>query len=185
MRKNDGSGIFFFFFCIFTSGRFCLTAGSAGVGLHFREAPGWSGRVHMYAHFKGNEILRMKMYKRMESYAIARLRGQTENGKHMKYRDKKRHTWILKNFSLLKMWLNNACISVWKLQNSKHFSLVQKSSSYLEYNKSYDRLHSGTAAQNSSQIPVREQGFVGSPPHPGCIMIYSYHQMCPALNSKP
>ena len=39
---------FFFFFCIFTSGRFCLTPGSAGVGLHFREAPGWSGRVHMY-----------------------------------------------------------------------------------------------------------------------------------------
>ena len=36
-------------------------------------------------------------------------------------------------------------------------------------------------AQNSSQIPVGAQ----SPPHPGCIMIYSYHQMCPALNSKP
>ena len=33
----------------FTSRRFCLTPGSAGVGLHFREAPGWSGRVHMYA----------------------------------------------------------------------------------------------------------------------------------------
>ena len=35
-------------FCIFTSGRFCLTPGSGGVGPHFREAPGWSGRVHMY-----------------------------------------------------------------------------------------------------------------------------------------
>ena len=44
MRKNDGLE----FFCIFTSGRFCLTPGSAGVALHFREAPGWSGRVHMY-----------------------------------------------------------------------------------------------------------------------------------------
>ena len=38
----------FFFFCIFTSGRFCLTRRSAEVRLHFREAPGWSGRVHMY-----------------------------------------------------------------------------------------------------------------------------------------
>ena len=28
------------------------------------------------------------------------------------------------------------------------------------------------------------KGFLGSPPHPGCIMIYSYHQMCLALNSK-
>ena len=27
--------------------------------------------------------------------------------------------------------------------------------------------------------------FEGSPPHLGCIMIYSYHQMCPAFNSKP
>ena len=42
------------------------------------------------------------------------------------------------------MWLNNACISVWKLQNSKHFSLVQKSSRYLDCNKSYARLHPGT-----------------------------------------
>ena len=82
------------------------------------------------------------------------------------------------------MWLYNACISVWKLQNSKHFNLVQKSSRYLECNKSYDRLHRGTAAQNSSQIPVGEQGFESSPP-PGCIMIYSYHQLCPALNSNP
>ena len=57
MRKNDGlenylkkkKKNFFFFFGIFTSGRFCLTPGSAGVRLHFREAPGWSGRVHMYA----------------------------------------------------------------------------------------------------------------------------------------
>ena len=48
-------------------------------------------------------------------------------------------------------------------------------------NKSYDRLHPGTAAQNSSQIPVGAQGFVV--PHPGCI--YSYHKVCPALNSKP
>ena len=82
------------------------------------------------------------------------------------------------------MWLYNACICVWKLQNSKHFNLVQKSSRYLECNKSYDQLHPGTTAQSSSQIPVGAQGFVGSPPHPGCIMIYSYHQMCPALNSK-
>ena len=41
-KKN----IFFFF----TSGRFCLTPGSAGVGLHFQEAPGWSRKVHMYAY---------------------------------------------------------------------------------------------------------------------------------------
>ena len=27
-------------------------------------------------------------------------------------------------------------------------------------------------------------GHKGFPPDPGCIMIYSYHQMCPALNSK-
>ena len=26
---------------------------------------------------------------------------------------------------------------------------------------------------------------MGPPIHPGCIMIYSYHQICPALNSKP
>ena len=83
------------------------------------------------------------------------------------------------------MWLYNACISVWKLQNSKHFHLVKKSSRHLECNKSYDRLHPGTVAQNSGQIPVVAQGFLGSPPHPGCIMIYSYHQMCPALHSKP
>ena len=31
-----------------TSGRFCLTWGSAGVGLHFLEAPGWSGRYHVW-----------------------------------------------------------------------------------------------------------------------------------------
>ena len=31
-----------------TSGRFCLTHGSAGVRLHFWEAPRWSRRVHMY-----------------------------------------------------------------------------------------------------------------------------------------
>ena len=83
------------------------------------------------------------------------------------------------------MWLYNACISIWKLPNSKQFNLVQKSSRYLDCNKSYDQLHPGTAAQNSSQIPVGAQGFVGSPSLPACIMIYSYHQMCPALNSKP
>ena len=33
-------------------------------------------------------------------------------------------------------------------------------------------LYPGTVAQNSHQIPVGSQGFVGSPPHPGCIMIY-------------
>ena len=38
-----------FFFVIFTSGRFCLTHKSVGVGLHFQEAPGRSGRVRMYA----------------------------------------------------------------------------------------------------------------------------------------
>ena len=47
-KKKKKKNFFFFFFCIFTSGRFCLTPGSAGVGPHFREAPGWSGRVHMY-----------------------------------------------------------------------------------------------------------------------------------------
>ena len=50
-KKKKKKKKFFFFFVvvgIFTSGRFCLTHGSAGVGLHFREAPGWSGRVHMY-----------------------------------------------------------------------------------------------------------------------------------------
>ena len=83
------------------------------------------------------------------------------------------------------MWLYNACIGEWKLQNLKNSNLVQKSSRYLECNKSYDRLRPGTTAQNSCQIPVGAQGFVGSPPHPGCIMIYSYHQMCPAFNSKP
>ena len=83
------------------------------------------------------------------------------------------------------MWLYNACISVWKLQNSKHFNLVQKSSRYLKCNKSYVVLHRGAVAQNASQIPVRAQGFVGSPPHPGYIMSYSYHQMFLALNSKP
>ena len=46
-------------------------------------------------------------------------------------------------------------------------------------------LQPGTATQNSNQIPVGEQGFEGSSPHPGCIMIYSYHQMGTALNSKP
>ena len=63
--------------------------------------------------------------------------------------------------------------------------LGQKSSRYLECNKSYDGLHPETAAQNSSQIPVGAQGFVGSSPHPGCMMVSSNHQMCPALNSKP
>ena len=82
------------------------------------------------------------------------------------------------------MWLFNACISVWKLQNSKHFNLAQKSSRYLECNKSYDGLHPGTVVQNSCQIPVGAQGFVGSPSHLGCMMIYSNHQICPALNSK-
>ena len=43
----------YFFFRIFTSRRFCLTRGSAGVRVHFWEAPRWSGRVHMYA-FRGN-----------------------------------------------------------------------------------------------------------------------------------
>ena len=84
------------------------------------------------------------------------------------------------------MCLYNACISVWNLQNSKHFNfLVQKSSRYLEYNNGLDGLHPATVTQNSCQIPVRAQGFVGSPSHPGCIMNCSYHQMCPALNSKP
>ena len=86
---------------------------------------------------------------------------------------------------LLLMWLYDACFGVWKLQNSKHFSLVKKSLRYLECNKSYDRLHPGTTSQNSSQNAVEAQGFVGSPTHPGCIMIYSCHQMYPALNSKP
>ena len=56
MRKNDGLENYLKkkkkkknFFCIFTSGRFCLTRRSVGVRLHFWEAPGWSGRVHMYA----------------------------------------------------------------------------------------------------------------------------------------
>ena len=49
--KKKKKIFFFVFFCIFTSGRFCLTPGSAGVMPHFREAPGWSGRVHMYAIF--------------------------------------------------------------------------------------------------------------------------------------
>ena len=40
-------------------------------------------------------------------------------------------------------------------------------------------------AQSSSQLPVGAQWFKVSPPYPGCIMIYSYHQMWPALNSKP
>ena len=44
MRKNDGLENY-----LQKSGRFCLTRGSAGVGLHFREAPRWSRRVHMYA----------------------------------------------------------------------------------------------------------------------------------------
>ena len=54
----------------------------------------------------------------------------------------------------------------------------------LNITKSYDRLHPDTVAQNSTEIPVGAQGFVGSPPYPGCIVNY-YHQMCPALNSKP
>ena len=84
------------------------------------------------------------------------------------------------------MWLCYACISVWELQNSKHFNSVQKSSRYLECYKSYDGFHPGTKVQNSSRIPVGVQGFVGFPPHPGCMMIYSNCQMCPALNStKP
>ena len=47
MHKNDGLENYLFFF-FFTSGRFCLTHGSAEVRLHFRAAPRWSGRVHMY-----------------------------------------------------------------------------------------------------------------------------------------
>ena len=50
---------------------------------------------------------------------------------------------------------------------------------------SYDGLHPETVAQNSSQVLVGAHGFVGSLPHCDCIMIYSYHQMCPVLNSKP
>ena len=31
--------------------KFCLTPWSAGVELHFREAPGWSGTVQMYVSY--------------------------------------------------------------------------------------------------------------------------------------
>ena len=66
-----------------------------------------------------------------------------------------------------------------KIAEFKALQFGTKSLRYFECNKSYDRLHPGTTAQNSSQIPVEAQGFVG------CIMIYSYHQMCLALKSKP
>ena len=45
MRQNDGlenyvqKTFFFFLIDIFASRRFCITRGSAGVGLHFLEAP--------------------------------------------------------------------------------------------------------------------------------------------------
>ena len=41
MRKNDGleKKKKIFLFCIFTSRRFCLIPGSAGVGPHFRRLP--------------------------------------------------------------------------------------------------------------------------------------------------
>ena len=52
MCKNDGLEnylkIFFFFLCVYSHLGGCLPPGSAGVGLHFREAPEWSWRVHMY-----------------------------------------------------------------------------------------------------------------------------------------
>ena len=78
----------------------------------------------------------------------------------------KMHTWISEFFFLLSMWLFNACIMirVRKLQNSKHFNLVQNHQDILNVTWSYEGLHPGTPAQNSSQIPVRTQGFVGSHP---------------------
>ena len=124
---------------------------------------------------------------RCKKRMVARPTGQIENGKHAKYSDKKGIPEFCRIFSCCrcgsKMYTHASVYE--KLQNSKHFRLVQKSSRYLECNKSYDRLHPETVAQNSSQIPVGAQGFMGSLPHPGCIMIYSYHQMSPAFNSKP
>ena len=96
----------------------------------------------------------------MESYVIARPTGQIENGKHAKYSDKK----VFEEF----FTVVDVHVSVYA-----EFK-VQKSSRYLGCNKSY-RSHPGTVAQNSNQIPVGAQGFVGSPPHPGCILIYSNH----------
>ena len=133
-------------------------------------------------------MLSVKMWKRMESYVIARPTGQIENGKHAKYSDKKgipefwrfffycRYGYIMHVSVYENCRIQNTSIWYKNHQNILNVRLC---------NKSYDRLHPGTVAQNSSQIPVRAQGFVGSPPHPGCIMIYSYYQMCPAVNSKP
>ena len=48
------------------------------------------------------------------------------------------------------------------------------------------KVMSGYIQEPWLKIVVKFQsGHKGSPPHPGCIMIYSYRQMCPALNSKP
>ena len=76
-------------------------------------------------------------------------------------------------------------ISVYENCKIQSTAIWYKNHQDLECNKSYDRLHPGTAAQNSSQIPVGAQDYLGSPPHPGCIMIYSYHRTCPTRNSKP
>ena len=83
------------------------------------------------------------------------------------------------------MWLYKCMYQCMKIAEFKALQFGTKIIKDILNVTSYDRLHPGTAAQNSSQIPVRAQGFVGSPHHPGCIMIYSYHQICPALNSKP
>ena len=45
-----------------------------------------------------------------------------------------------------------------KIAEFKAFNLVQKSSRSIECNKSYDRLHPGTTAQTSSQIPEGHKG---------------------------
>ena len=115
------------------------------------------------------------MWNRMESYVIARSTEQIENGKHAKYSDK-----ILKNFF--------CCICGYIMHVSVYENCRIQSTS-VWYKNRQDILNV-TTVMTELQLKIlvkflKAQGFVCCPPHPSCIMIYSYHQMCPVLNSKP
>ena len=116
----------------------------------------------------------------METYVIARPTGQTENGKHVKYSDKKGIPEFCRFFF---------CCRCGYIMHVSAYENCRIQSTWIWYKNHQDILNvtkvmTGYIQEPRLKILVAVQGFVGSPPHSGCIMIYSYHQMCPALNSK-
>ena len=120
----------------------------------------------------------------MESYVIARPTGKIENGKHGKYGDKK---------GIPEFWRIFFCCGCGYTMYVLVYENCRIQSTSVWYKNHQDILNVtkvmiGYIQELWLKILVKFQlGHQGSwfPPHPGCIMIYSYHQMCPAVNSKP